>query len=34
MEKEKNKWKMSYSIVLVLNALYILVFYLLMEMFT
>ena len=32
--KYDNKWKISYSVVLVLNAIYILVFYLLMEMFT
>lgn len=34
MEKQKHQWKKSYSLVLLLNALYILVFYLLMEIFS
>ena len=34
IDKEKNKWKMGYSIVLILNLLYIILFYLLTEMFT
>ncbi len=33
MEKEKNRWKLSYSIVLFVNAIYILLFYLLMQIF-
>ena len=33
MEEQKHKWKKSYSIVLILNALYILIFYLLMEIY-
>ncbi len=33
MEQQKHKWKKSYSIVLILNALYILIFYLLMEIY-
>ena len=32
--EEKHKWKKSYSIVLILNAIYILIFYLLMEIYS
>ncbi len=33
MEIEKNKWKRSYNYVLILNALYILIFVLIMEIY-
>lgn len=33
MKKEKKKWKKRYSIVLLINALYIILFYLLMEFY-
>lgn len=33
MEKEDFKWKKSYTVVLLLNAFYILIFYFLMQIF-
>lgn len=34
MTEKKHEWKKSYTIVLLLNALYILIFYLLMEIYS
>jgi len=34
MEKQKYTWKKEYSVVLILNAIYILLFYLLMNSFS
>lgn len=34
MKEKKHEWKKSYNIVLFLNALYILLFYLLMEIYS
>ena len=33
MEKQKKKWKKRYSIVLLINAFYIILFYILMEFY-
>jgi hypothetical protein len=33
MESEKNQWKNSYTLVLLANILYIVIFYLLMHLF-
>ena len=34
MEKQKYTWKKEYSVVLIMNAIYILLFYLLMTSFS
>lgn len=34
IDNKKHQWKKSYTIVLLLNALYILLFYLLMEIYS
>lgn len=34
MEKDKNEWKNSYTMVLMANVIYIVIFYLLMQLFS